>query len=187
MFELVRKSQLRALLEGLGLRRPPQGRPADGFASAPTAERSTFPPRADCPECMSGDFEFREMQRTGHASTPTRRSPPRRPASTTWLPTPSAVVDLEEGGRLLAWIGDTIPTRSRSACRCRWCRGSSRRSRTSRSTTPSSSRARPGERRPEAVTPPAEDRRTGSRSSRPRPPGCACRGCPRRCRPTRCS
>jgi len=63
----------------------------------------SFPPRADCSECMNGSFEFREVSGYTHstvAAAPT--------GFDDMAPYTVAVVDLEEGGRLLAWIGDTI-------------------------------------------------------------------------------
>jgi uncharacterized protein len=68
---------------------------------------STFPPRADCPECMSGEFEFKEWSGKGTIYTLTRIDA----APTGFedeVPYTVAVVDLEDGGRLLAWIGETI-------------------------------------------------------------------------------
>jgi uncharacterized OB-fold protein len=67
----------------------------------------SFPPRADCPECMSGEFEFREWSGKGKIYTFTRIDA----APTGFedeVPYTVAVVDLDEGGRLLAWIGETI-------------------------------------------------------------------------------
>jgi uncharacterized OB-fold protein len=54
---------------------------------------TSFPPRADCDECMSDDFEFFEISGKGTLHTFTKTV---------------GVVDLEETGRLLAWIGDSI-------------------------------------------------------------------------------
>lgn len=69
---------------------------------------STFPPRADCPQCLSGEFTFRELSGRGTLHTHTRieAAPTGFEGS---VPYTIGVVDLEEGGRLLAWIGDTIP------------------------------------------------------------------------------
>jgi len=68
----------------------------------------TFPPRADCPECLAGEFEFKEYSGRGKLFTHTLIS-----AAPTGFdevaPYHLGVVELEEGGRLLAWIGDTIP------------------------------------------------------------------------------
>jgi uncharacterized OB-fold protein len=68
----------------------------------------TFPPRADCPECLAGEFEFKEYSGRGKLFTHTLIS-----AAPTGFddvaPYTLGVVELEEGGRLLAWIGDTIP------------------------------------------------------------------------------
>jgi uncharacterized OB-fold protein len=69
---------------------------------------ATFPPRADCPECLSDSFEFREC--SGRGSIHTFSAIAAAPTGFHELaPYTVAVVDLEEGGRLLAWIGDSIP------------------------------------------------------------------------------
>ena len=64
----------------------------------------TFPPRADCPECMSGQFEFIEYSGKGTLYTYTLIS-----AAPTGFddmaPYTIMVVDLQEGGRLLGWQG----------------------------------------------------------------------------------
>jgi uncharacterized protein len=69
-----------------------------------------FPPRADCPECLSDDFEFHEYSGKGKvftfseiAAAPT--------GFESFLPYTVVVVDLEEGGRLLAMLGETIPAK----------------------------------------------------------------------------
>jgi uncharacterized OB-fold protein len=68
----------------------------------------TFPPRADCPECMAGAFEFVEYSGRGRVWTFTRidAAPTGFEAD---VPFTCVVVDLEEGGRLLAWSGETLP------------------------------------------------------------------------------
>lgn len=70
---------------------------------------ATFPPRADCPQCLSGEFTFREWSGRGTVYTFTTIA-----AAPTGFEDVGAytvaVVDLEEGGRLLAWVGETIPT-----------------------------------------------------------------------------
>ena len=71
-----------------------------GFAS--------FPPRADCPECLAGEFEFREY--SGKGTVHTFSTIAAAPTGFDDLaPYSIAVVDLEGGGRLLAWFGETIP------------------------------------------------------------------------------
>ena len=68
----------------------------------------TFPPRADCPECSEGDFAYKEVSGRGKVCTFTTIAT----APTGFddvAPYTTALVDLEEGGRLLGWIGDTIP------------------------------------------------------------------------------
>lgn len=68
---------------------------------------TSFPPRADCGTCMSGDFEFFEMSGKGKLHTFTKIvAAPTGFEDVT--PYTVGVVDLEEGGRLLAWIGDSI-------------------------------------------------------------------------------
>jgi uncharacterized protein len=67
-----------------------------------------FPPRADCAACPSGDFESVPLGGKARLHTPSRivAAPSRfeDPA-----PYTVGVADLEEGGRALAWIGETIP------------------------------------------------------------------------------
>jgi uncharacterized OB-fold protein len=68
---------------------------------------TSFPPRADCDACMSGDFEFVELSGKGKLHTFTKIV-----AAPTGFedvaPYIVGVVDLEEGGKALAWFGDTI-------------------------------------------------------------------------------
>jgi len=67
-----------------------------------------FPPRADCPECLSGDFEYTEISGEGTILTYTRIEA--APAGfEDVVPFTIGVVDLKEQGRLLAWFGETIP------------------------------------------------------------------------------
>ena len=69
---------------------------------------TSFPPRADCPECRSGDFEFFELSGKGKLVTHTRIDA--APAGFEDIaPFGLGVVDLAETGRLLAWFGDSIP------------------------------------------------------------------------------
>jgi uncharacterized OB-fold protein len=67
----------------------------------------SFPPRADCESCMSGNFEFLEVSGKGKLHTFTKIV-----AAPTGFedvaPYIVGVVDLEEGGKALAWFGDTI-------------------------------------------------------------------------------
>ena len=68
----------------------------------------TFPPRADCVECMSHEYEFIEISGKGTLHTYTKIAA--APTGFEELaPYIVGVIDLEEGGRLLAWIGETIP------------------------------------------------------------------------------
>jgi hypothetical protein len=69
---------------------------------------ASFPPRADCDACLSGDFEFVEL--SGRASLHTHSRIAAAPTGFQDLaPYTVGVVDLVEGGRLLAWFGESIP------------------------------------------------------------------------------
>ncbi len=69
---------------------------------------SSFPPRADCADCMSGAFEY--VPRSGRGTLLTYSRISAAPTGFEDLvPYTVGVVDLEEGGRLLAWVGETIP------------------------------------------------------------------------------
>ena len=66
-----------------------------------------FPPRADCAECLGDGFEFREI--SGRGTICTYSTIAAAPTGfDDMAPYTVAVVDLEEGGRLLAWTGDTL-------------------------------------------------------------------------------
>ena len=68
----------------------------------------SFPPRADCPKCLGGEFEYFELSGEGTILTYTRiEAAPAGFEDVT--PFTIGVVDLKETGRLLAWFGDTIP------------------------------------------------------------------------------
>jgi len=68
---------------------------------------TSFPPRADCAECLSGDFEFVEI--SGKATLHTFTKIVAAPTGFEELaPYTVGVADLAETGRVLAWIGDTI-------------------------------------------------------------------------------
>ena len=68
---------------------------------------TSFPPRADCENCMSGDFEFVEM--SGKATLHTFTKIVSAPTGFEELaPYIVGLVDLAEGGRLLAWFGESI-------------------------------------------------------------------------------
>ncbi len=72
-----------------------------------TCGATSFPPRADCSECMSGDFEFFEI--SGKAKLHTYTKIVAAPTGFQDLaPYIVGVADLEETGRILAWIGETI-------------------------------------------------------------------------------
>lgn len=67
----------------------------------------SFPPRADCDNCMSSEFKFFELSGRGSLHTYTKIVA--APVGFEDLaPYTVGVVDLEEGGRALAWFGDTI-------------------------------------------------------------------------------
>ncbi len=68
----------------------------------------SFPPRADCPRCLSGEFGWEEVSGRGKIVTWTRIDA--APAGfEDSAPYTIGVVDLEETGRLLAWFGASIP------------------------------------------------------------------------------
>ena len=68
----------------------------------------SFPPRADCSQCLSGDFEYKEL--SGQATLVTHTRIHAAPTGFEDVaPYRIGVVDLKETGRLLAWFGDTIP------------------------------------------------------------------------------
>jgi len=64
----------------------------------------TFPPRADCPECNSGDFEFHEYSGKGKVfSYSTIAAAPT--GFEALAPYTVVLVELDEGGRLCAPLG----------------------------------------------------------------------------------
>jgi len=68
----------------------------------------SFPPRADCTQCLSGDFEYLEY--SGRAKLLSYTTIHAAPTGFEDVaPYTIGVVDLAENGRLLAWFGDTIP------------------------------------------------------------------------------
>ena len=68
---------------------------------------TSFPPRADCGSCMSGNFTYFEM--TGKARLHTYSKIVTAPTGfEEATPYIVGVADLEEGGRLLAWMGETL-------------------------------------------------------------------------------
>jgi uncharacterized OB-fold protein len=83
----------------------------DGYLMGSRCKRcgeQSFPPRADCGACLSGEFEFVEVSGKSKLLTFTKIV-----AAPTGFeevaPYTVGVADLEDGGRILAWIGDTIP------------------------------------------------------------------------------
>ncbi len=68
---------------------------------------TSFPPRADCPRCLAGQFQWVEVSGRGTIVTWTRLHA--APAGFEDLaPYTIGVVDLDETGRLLAWVGESI-------------------------------------------------------------------------------
>jgi len=67
----------------------------------------SFPPRADCDACMSRSFELVEISGRGHVHTWTRIDAPPK-GFEAWAPYRVGVIDLEEGGRVLAWFGEAF-------------------------------------------------------------------------------
>ena len=78
------------------------------MASRCTAcKETTFPPRADCPKCRCGEFEYVELSGKGTLVTYTRIDA--APAGfEDVVPYTVGVADLEETGRVLAWFGESI-------------------------------------------------------------------------------
>ena len=68
----------------------------------------SFPPRADCDACMGRAFDLVEISGRGtlHTFTTIVAAPT---GFEHHAPYTVGVLDLDEGGRALAWIGDTIP------------------------------------------------------------------------------
>jgi uncharacterized OB-fold protein len=68
---------------------------------------TAFPPRADCAACMSPEFEYAEV--SGRGTLHTFTTIVAAPAGFEHLaPYVLGLVDLEDGGRALAWIGETV-------------------------------------------------------------------------------
>ena len=67
----------------------------------------SFPPRADCEQCMSGDFEFFELSGKGtlHTFTKIVAAPTGFEDVAPYI---VGVVDLDDGGRAVAWFGESI-------------------------------------------------------------------------------
>ena len=69
---------------------------------------TSFPPRADCAECMHDKFEFYEVsgEATLHTFTKIAAAPT---GFDDIVPYIVGLADLKETGRIVAWIGTTIP------------------------------------------------------------------------------
>lgn len=67
-----------------------------------------FYPRSACPHCWSEDYDWRPAKGTGtvHSYTVTRANPPT--AFTSELPYAIAIIDLDEGVRLLSNVLDGV-------------------------------------------------------------------------------
>jgi uncharacterized OB-fold protein len=82
----------------------------DGYLMASKCKKcgtESFPPRADCNNCQSGDFEFVEY--SGKAKLVSYTVIHAAPTGFEDVaPYTIGVVDLKESGRLLAWFGDSI-------------------------------------------------------------------------------
>ena len=67
----------------------------------------SFPPRADCERCLSPDFEWVEIGGNGRLLTWSRIDA--APAGfEAYAPYTVAVLELADGGRALAWLGDSV-------------------------------------------------------------------------------
>jgi len=68
---------------------------------------TSFPPRADCDNCMSGEFEFFEVSGKAQLHTFTKivAAPTGFEDVTPYI---VGVVDLADGGRVLAWFGESV-------------------------------------------------------------------------------
>jgi len=67
----------------------------------------SFPPKADCNKCLSGDFEYTEYSGQAKLLSYTKiHAAPTGFEDT--VPYTIGVVDLKESGRLLAWFGESI-------------------------------------------------------------------------------
>lgn len=71
----------------------------------------SFPPRADCEACLHGAFTFVPVSGRGTLHTWTRITAAPRGFEDV-APYTLGLVDLEEGGRALAWIGASVPEES---------------------------------------------------------------------------
>ena len=69
---------------------------------------TSFPPHADCVECLHDKFEFVEMsgKATLHTYTKISAAPT---GFEDMVPYTVGLADMKETGRIVAWIGETIP------------------------------------------------------------------------------
>lgn len=67
----------------------------------------SFPPRADCERCLSPDFEWLEISGRGRLLTWSRIDA--APAGfEAYAPYVVGMIELTDGGRALAWLGDSL-------------------------------------------------------------------------------
>lgn len=68
-----------------------------------SCDRVSFPPRADCPDCLASDTEWAPLATRGKVYTSTLI----RAVPTPFIPSaplPVGVIDLDDGIRLLCWL-----------------------------------------------------------------------------------
>ena len=76
--------------------------------------REAFPPRADCEACLSGDFELVERNGRARLLTWTRISAAPK-GFESLAPYTVALVDVEGGGRAVAWFGASVDANALTA------------------------------------------------------------------------
>ena len=70
-------------------------------------DQRSFPPRADCERCLSPDFEWLEIGGRGRLLTWSRIDA--APAGfEAYAPYVVGMIELTDGGRALAWLGDSL-------------------------------------------------------------------------------
>jgi uncharacterized OB-fold protein len=73
--------------------------------------RRSFPPRANCEACLASEFELVEIRGRGSLRTFTTVAAASGGFESR-VPYTIGVIDLEDGGSALAWIGGTVPSES---------------------------------------------------------------------------
>lgn len=71
----------------------------------------SFPPRADCARCLASEFELVETDGRGKLKSFTTVGAASG-GFESQVPYTIGIVDLDQGGSALAWIGDTVPHES---------------------------------------------------------------------------